>query len=168
MLIKENYTKVVETFQYWEKGQSAGCHSYFWFFILSVCPIWLPIFFLFSMNEPELGAGIDPGMAFNPFPSSILDKTRQDLNPQPLDREPSPLTTRPDLCPLFLILYLCKLVFFDQNSCSLEIGLKKRDPKRLIMSRFFLTASPTFPTTPTTTTAKKCRPFFALFHKRKM
>ncbi len=44
------------------------------------------------MNEPELGAGIDPGMAFNPFPSSILDKTRQDSNPQPLDRESSPLT----------------------------------------------------------------------------
>jgi hypothetical protein len=39
------------------------------------------------MNKPELGAGINPGMAFNPFPSSILDKTRQDSNPQPLDRE---------------------------------------------------------------------------------
>ena len=51
------------------------------------------------MNEPELGAGINPGMAFNPFPSSILDKTRQDLNPQPLDRESSPLTTRPDFHP---------------------------------------------------------------------
>jgi hypothetical protein len=51
------------------------------------------------MNEPELGAGIDPGMAFNPFQSSILDKMRRDLNPQPLDRESSLLTTRPDLCP---------------------------------------------------------------------
>ena len=50
-------------------------------------------FSYFSNNEPELGAGIDPGMAFNPFPSSILDKTRQDSNPQPLDRESSPLTT---------------------------------------------------------------------------
>ncbi len=47
------------------------------------------------MNEPELGAGIDPGMAFNPFPSSFLYMTRQDLNQQPLDRELSPLTTRP-------------------------------------------------------------------------
>jgi hypothetical protein len=46
------------------------------------------------MNEPQLGAGIDPGMAFNPFLSSILDKTRRDLNPQPLDHESSPLTTR--------------------------------------------------------------------------
>jgi hypothetical protein len=34
------------------------------------------IFLIFSMNEPELGAGINPGMAFKPFPSSILDKTR--------------------------------------------------------------------------------------------
>ena len=55
------------------------------------------------MNEPELGAGIDPGMAFIPFPSSILDKTRQDLNPQPLDCESSPLTTRPDLRPCHLL-----------------------------------------------------------------
>jgi hypothetical protein len=33
-------------------------------------------FSYFSMNEPELGAGIDLCMAFNPFPSSILDETR--------------------------------------------------------------------------------------------
>jgi hypothetical protein len=51
------------------------------------------------MNEPELGAGINTGMAFNPFPSSILDKTRQDSNPQPLYRELSLLTTRPDFRP---------------------------------------------------------------------
>ncbi len=56
-------------------------------------------FSYFSMKEPELGTGIDPGMAFNPFPSSILYKMRQDLNPQPLDRESCPLTTRPDLRP---------------------------------------------------------------------
>ncbi len=54
------------------------------------------------MNKPELGAGIDPGMAFNPFPSSILYKTRQDSNPQPLDRELSPLTTRPDSRPIMI------------------------------------------------------------------
>ncbi len=65
---------------------------------LSVCPIWLPIFCYFSMNEPELGAGINPGMAFNPFPSSIW--IRRDLNPQPLDHESSLLTTRLDLRPL--------------------------------------------------------------------
>ncbi len=49
---------------------------------LSVWPILLPIFSYYSMNEPELGAGIDPGMAFKSFPSSIW--IRQDLNPQPL------------------------------------------------------------------------------------
>jgi hypothetical protein len=49
------------------------------------------------MNEPELGAGIDPGMAFNPFPSSIW--IRLDSNQQPLDCESSSLTTRPDLRP---------------------------------------------------------------------
>ncbi len=43
---------------------------------------------------PELGAWIDPGMAFNPFPSSIW--IRQDSNLQPLDRESSSVTTRPD------------------------------------------------------------------------
>ncbi len=52
------------------------------------------------MNEPELAAGIDPGMACNPFPSSILVMTRQDSNPQPLHHETSTLTTRPDLRPI--------------------------------------------------------------------
>jgi len=39
-----------------------------------VCPIWLPIisFFFQLLNEPGLGAGIDPGMALTPFPSSII------------------------------------------------------------------------------------------------
>ncbi len=36
-------------------------------------PIWLPVFFLFFYNEPELGARIDPGMALTP---SIFDETR--------------------------------------------------------------------------------------------
>jgi hypothetical protein len=31
--------------------------------------------FLNFLIEPELCAGIDPGMAFVPFPSSILDET---------------------------------------------------------------------------------------------
>jgi hypothetical protein len=62
--------------------------------------VWLPIFSYFSMNEPELGARIDPGMAFNPFPSSIW--IRRDLNPQPIDRESSSLTTRPDFCPVII------------------------------------------------------------------
>ncbi len=32
--------------------------------------------FLNYQIEPELCAGIDPGMAFTPFPSSILDAMR--------------------------------------------------------------------------------------------
>jgi hypothetical protein len=67
-------------------------------------PHLVPIFSYFFMNEPELGAGIDPGMAFNPFPSSIW--IRQDLNPQPLDCESSSLTTRPDLRPYLLVFYV--------------------------------------------------------------
>jgi hypothetical protein len=51
---------------------------FFWF-----APFGNLYFSYFSMNEPELGAGINPGMAFNPFPSSILDKPRQYSNPQP-------------------------------------------------------------------------------------
>jgi len=34
--------------------------------------------FLF-LNEPKLGAGINPGMALTPFPSSILDETSFEL-----------------------------------------------------------------------------------------
>jgi hypothetical protein len=42
-------------------------------FFLMVCPIWLPMFSKFS-NSTKFG--IDRGMAFTPFPSSILDETR--------------------------------------------------------------------------------------------
>jgi len=54
-----------------------------------VCPIWLPVFFLFFNSEPESGVGIDPGMALTPFPSSILDEARF----EPFDCETSLLTT---------------------------------------------------------------------------
>jgi len=43
--------------------------------------------FLFFYNEPELGVGIDPGMALTPLPSSI----GRGLNPWPSDCEPSAL-----------------------------------------------------------------------------
>jgi len=43
--------------------------------------------FLFFYNEPELGVGIDPGMALTSLPSSI----GQGSNPWPSDREPSAL-----------------------------------------------------------------------------
>ncbi len=57
---------------------------YFFLNIFLVCPIWLPVFF---HNEPELGVGIDPGMALTPLPSNI----GRGLNPRPSDREPSAL-----------------------------------------------------------------------------
>ncbi len=69
-------------------------------FFCQFAPFGYLYFSYFSMSEPELGARIDPGMAFNPLPSSILYKTRPVLNPKPLDRESSPLTTKPDLCPI--------------------------------------------------------------------
>jgi len=43
--------------------------------------------FLFFYNEPELGVGIDPGMALPPLPSSI----GLGSNPRPSDCEPSAL-----------------------------------------------------------------------------
>jgi len=52
-----------------------------------VCPIWLPVFSSFFYDEPELGVGIDPGMAFTPLPSRI----GQGSNPRPSDCEPSAL-----------------------------------------------------------------------------
>ncbi len=50
-----------------------------------MCPIWPPVFFLFFYNEPELGVGIDPGMALIPLSSSI----GWGSNPRPSDHEPS-------------------------------------------------------------------------------
>ncbi len=52
-----------------------------------MCPIWLPVFSYFFYNEPELGVGVDPGMALTPLPSSI----GRGLNPRPSDHEPSAL-----------------------------------------------------------------------------
>ncbi len=43
--------------------------------------------FLFFYNEPELGVGINAGMALTPLPSSI----GRGLNPQPSDHEQSAL-----------------------------------------------------------------------------
>jgi hypothetical protein len=57
------------------------------------------IFRIFSMNEPELGARINPGMAYNINHFHQVIWIRQDSNPQPLDRESSSLTIRPDLRP---------------------------------------------------------------------
>ncbi len=61
-------------------------------------------FSYFSINEPELGAEINPGMAFDPFQSS--NWIRRDSNPQPLDCESSLLTTRPDLHPVIIEIHV--------------------------------------------------------------
>jgi len=50
--------------------------------------------FLFFYNEPELGVGIDPGMALTPLSSSI----GQGSNPQPSDHEPSALPLDHSFC----------------------------------------------------------------------
>jgi hypothetical protein len=75
------------------------------------------------MNEPELGAGIDPSMSFSPFTSSIW--IRQDSNPQPLDRESSLLTTRPDLRPRMRLCcrnsFPYEFITFLMYSCCLTI-----------------------------------------------
>jgi hypothetical protein len=55
-------------------------------------------FSYFFYNEPELGVGIDPGMALTPLPSSI----GRGLNPQPSNCELSALLL--DLSFHFLIL----------------------------------------------------------------
>jgi hypothetical protein len=44
-----------------------------------VCPIWLPVFFSFFYNEPELGAGINPGMALTPLSPSFEQDQTHDL-----------------------------------------------------------------------------------------
>jgi hypothetical protein len=49
------------------------------------------------MNEPELGAGIDPGMAVIDDHFHLVLWMRQDQNPQSLDRESSSLTTNTEL-----------------------------------------------------------------------
>jgi hypothetical protein len=47
---------------------------------LLACPIQLPIFSIFSFNEPDLVTEIDPGMVITPFPSCTFGR---DSNPQP-------------------------------------------------------------------------------------
>jgi len=49
-------------------------HSLSFIFKFFFC-YWISVFFYYS-NAPELGAGIDPGMALTPFPYSILYEMR--------------------------------------------------------------------------------------------
>jgi hypothetical protein len=82
--------------------------------IFLVCPILLPVFFLFFYNEPELGVGIDPGMALTPLPSSI----GRGLNQQPSDCELSALPLDHGFC--FMWLYLDWREFWDWSQSFLE------------------------------------------------
>ncbi len=56
-------------------------------------PHLLLTFLLKFQIEQELGVGIDSGLAYTPFSSTILDEMR--FEPQPLGCELSLLTTRP-------------------------------------------------------------------------
>jgi hypothetical protein len=60
--------------------------------------------FLFFYNEPELGVGIDPGMALTPLTSSI----GWGLNPRPSDHEMSAQPLNHSFCIVFYlnILYI--------------------------------------------------------------
>jgi hypothetical protein len=76
------------------------------------------------LNEPELGSGINSGMALTPFPSSI----GRDLNPQPSDRELSMLTTRPDFSPfqveasilIFLLGHITFSTIYDSHFYNVQ------------------------------------------------
>ncbi len=57
--------------------------------------LWL----LFSTNESELGAGMNPGMALYVDHFHLVYWIRRDSNPQSWDHEWSSPTIRPDLCP---------------------------------------------------------------------
>jgi hypothetical protein len=88
--------------------------------IFLVCPIWLPVFFLFFYNEPELGVGIDPGMALTQLPSSI----GQGLNPRPSDREPCALPLDHSFC---LKTVLCLLT--DWSTLTFCVSVRQVDKK---------------------------------------
>ncbi len=62
-------------------------------------------------NEPELGAGIDPGMALNVDHFHLVYWIRQNSNSQPSDRQLSLLTTRLDFAHVYRMM-ISEFVFF--------------------------------------------------------
>jgi len=72
-LVRINYKGKIRTRAYSNDNlnQSKKWQTRDSFLLFLVYPIWPPVFFLFFYNEPESGAGIDPGMALTPLPSSI-------------------------------------------------------------------------------------------------
>ncbi len=59
-------------------------------------PVWLLLYFYNFSLKPELGVGIDLGMALTPFQSIISDETRFEHT------NPLPITTKPDWRPINL------------------------------------------------------------------
>ncbi len=84
----------IRAFRFWLFWPSQ--HSFFNVF-LSVYPIWLPIFFVFFHEWTRIGCRNLPCHGLTHF--YIVFWIIRDLNPWPLDREPSLLITRPDLHP---------------------------------------------------------------------
>jgi hypothetical protein len=76
------------------------CFFFFGLHYLATC------IFLFFYNEPELGVGIDPGMALTPLPSSI----GWGSIPRPSDHEPSALPIDHSFC--FAVKVFIGSVFF--------------------------------------------------------
>ena len=72
-----------------ENGQIELIAKFFFKYFFGV-PHLATCIFLFFYNEPELGVGIDPGMALTPLPSSI----GRGSNPRPSDREPNSSETK--------------------------------------------------------------------------
>jgi len=87
-------------------------HNFFFFFGV---PHLATCIFLFFYNEPELGVGINPGMALTPLPSSIGQTAS---NPRTSDREPSalPLDHSFRLLHNFSLLIVCVCIFLRKNS----------------------------------------------------
>ncbi len=71
--------------------------------------------FLFFYNEPELGVGINPGMALTPLPSCI----GRGLNPRPSDREPSALPLDHGFCLTTDLYLLLSLAWHPLSKCIL-------------------------------------------------
>ncbi len=82
------------------------------------------------MNEPESILA----WLFNPFPSSILVKTRQDSNPKPLHRESSLLTTRPDLRPNITVLLKYRLTDVSKQISSSSFAFLGALPTKILES----------------------------------
>ncbi len=81
-----------------------------------MCPIWLPVFSYFQMNQNWVQKSI---LAWLWPHFHLVFWMRQVLNPQRLDHESSSLTTRPDCRPFDFYLLVDKLYWIETWSGSL-------------------------------------------------